>query len=78
MLNLAKVDKYFLGDGDKGTGYNHLDKKTNVNNHIKYMLNRSVNMFKYHNLPDTIPAKELELLLQCHGYTVICKINGEL
>ena len=77
-MNLAKVDKYFLGDGDKGTGYNHLDKKTNVNNHIKYMLNRSVNMFKYHNLPDTIPAKELELLLQCHGYTVICKINGEL
>ena len=75
---MAKVDKYFLGDGDKGTGYNHLDKKTNVNNHIKYMLNRSVNMFKYHNLPDTIPAKELELLLQCHGYTVICKINGEL
>ena len=75
---MAKVDKYFLGDGDKGIGYNHLDKKTNVNNHIKYMLNRSVNMFKYHNLPDTIPAKELELLLQCHGYTVICKINGEL
>jgi len=35
-------------------------------------------MFKYHNLPDTLPAKELELLLQCHGYAVICKINGEL
>ena len=75
---MAKVDKYFLGDGDKGTGYNHLDKKTNVNNHIKYMLNRSINMFKYHNLPDTLPAKELELLLQCHGYTVICKINDNL
>ena len=75
---MAKVDKYFLGDGDKETGYNHLDKKTNVNNHIKYMLNRSINMFKYHNLPDTLPAKELELLLQCHGYAVICKINDNL
>ena len=75
---MAKVDKYFVGDGDKGTGYNHLDKKTNVNNHIKYMLNRSINMFKYHNLPDTLPAKELELLLQCHGYAVICKINDNL
>ena len=75
---MAKVDKYFLGDGDKGTGYNHLDKKTNVNNHIKYMLNRSINMFKYHNLPDTLPAKELEMLLQCHGYAVICKINDNL
>ena len=75
---MAKVDKYFLGDGGKGTGYNHLDKKTNVNNHIKYMLNRSINMFKYHNLPDTLPAKELELLLQCHGYAVICKINDNL
>ena len=75
---MAKVDKYFLGESNSVTGYNHLDKKTNVNNHIKYMLNRTVNMFKYHNLPDTIPAKELELLLQCHGYAVICKINGEL
>ena len=75
---MAKVDKYFLGESNSVTGYNHLDKKTNVNNHIKYMLNRSVNMFKYHNLPDTIPAKELELLLQCHGYAVICKINNEL
>ena len=75
---MAKVDKYFLGESNSVTGYNHLDKKTNVNNHIKYMLNRSVNMFKYHNLPDTIPAKELELLLQCHGHAVICKINDEL
>ena len=75
---MAKIDKYFLGESNSVTGYNHLDKKTNVNNHIKYMLNRSVNMFKYHNLPDTIPAKELELLLQCHGHAVICKINDEL
>ena len=75
---MAKVDKYFLGESNSATGYNHLDKKTNVNNHIKYMLNRSVNMFKYHNLPDTLPAKELELLLQCHGYAVICKINDNL
>ena len=75
---MAKIDKYFLGESNSVTGYNHLDKKTNVNNHIKYMLNRSVNMFKYHNLPDTIPAKELELLLQCHGHAVICKINDNL
>ena len=75
---MAKIDKYFLGESNSVTGYNHLDKKTNVNNHIKYMLNRSVNMFKYHNLPDTIPAKELELLLQCHGHAVICKINDSL
>ena len=31
------------------------------------MFNRTNAMFKYNNLPDTIPSKELELLLQSNG-----------
>ena len=76
---MAKIDKQFsyLGLIDK-TVYNYLDKTVNARNNIAYMLNRSNVMFKYHNLPDTIPASELEKMIQANGFAVIGKINGEL
>lgn len=76
---MAKIDKQFsyLGLIDK-TVYNYLDKAVNARNNIAYMLNRSNVMFKYHNLPDTIPASELEKMIQANGFAVIGKINGEL
>lgn len=76
---MAKIDKQFsyLGLIDK-TVYNYLDKAVNARNNVAYMLNRSNVMFKYHNLPDTIPASELEKMIQANGFAVIGKINGEL
>ncbi len=76
---MAKIDKQFsyLGLIDK-TVYNYLDKTVNARNNVAYMLNRSNVMFKYHNLPDTIPASELEKMIQATGFAVIGKINGEL
>ena len=76
---MAKIDKQFsyLGLIDK-TVYNYLDKTVNARNKVAYMLNRSNVMFKYHNLPDTIPASELEKMIQANGFAVIGKINGEL
>lgn len=76
---MAKIDKQFsyLGLIDK-TVYNYLDKSVNARNNVAYMLNRSNVMFKYHNLPDTIPASELEKMIQANGFAVIGKINGEL
>lgn len=76
---MAKIDKKFdyLGLVDRAI-YNHLDKKTNTRNNILYMLNRSNIMFKYHNLPDTIPATELEKMLQMNGCVTIGKINDKL
>lgn len=76
---MAKIDKQFsyLGLIDK-TVYNYLDKTVNARNNVAYMLNRSNVMFKYHNLPDTIPASELEKMIQANGFAVIGKINGEL
>ena len=35
-------------------------------------------MFEYEGLPETIPYRELEKLLQSGGYAFITKINGEL
>lgn len=76
---MAKIDKQFsyLGLVDKAV-YNYLDKAVNARNNVAYMLNRSNVMFKYHNLPDTIPASELEKMIQANGFAVIGKINGEL
>lgn len=76
---MAKIDKKFdyLGLIDK-TVYNYLDKQTNARNNVAYMLNRSNVMFKYHNLPETIPANELEKMIQGTGFAVIGKINGDL
>lgn len=76
---MAKIDKQFsyLGLIDK-TVYNYLDKAVNSRNNVAYMLNRSNVMFKYHNLPDTIPASELEKMIQANGFAVIGKINGEM
>lgn len=46
--------------------------------YISKILNRTQKMFKYKNLPETIPQKDLELLLQCNGYAIITKVNGKL
>ena len=46
--------------------------------YIKDTLIRTQKMFKYNNLPKTIPKEQLELLLQRNGYAVITKVNGEL
>jgi len=34
-------------------------------------LNKTLTMFEWSNLPDTLPAVELEKMLQINGYAVI-------
>jgi len=58
--------------------YDFKDKETNINNSIIYMLNRSMMIFKYDGLPDTLPKKELERMLQVNGYCFIMDVDGEL
>lgn len=43
------------------------DKDYLVKMAVANMLNRSVRIFKYNGLPDTIPQKDLELILQVNG-----------
>lgn len=74
---MGKIDKYF-GGIDYQVTYDYHDKKKNVSDYVKYMLNRSLAMFHYENLPDTIPQAELEKMLQVNGYVAITKVNGEL
>lgn len=69
--------------------YDFKDKKQNLLNKNDYMLARTVTMFDYENLPESIPAKELELQLQKNGtvfilehdselYALECSVHGEL
>lgn len=76
---MAYNEKYDWGifNGVK-VNYDYKDKKTNVMNQVSYMIDRSLLMFKYTGLPETIPAKELERLLQTAGFAGIAKVKGEL
>lgn len=58
--------------GQSATSFN---KESLQQLYITKMLNRTQQMFKYNNLPETIPEKDLELLLQVNGNATICKAN---
>lgn len=54
------------------------NKQVNINDFVQLMLNKTLSMFKYDNLPETIPRVELERLLQTKGYAVIYSYKGKL
>ena len=58
--------------------YKYRDKTNNIKTQVNYMLVKSLNMFKYENLPDTLPQIEIEKLLQTRGLGFITKHNDEL
>ena len=59
--------------------YDYKAKQKNVRQLNEYMLAKTLSMFEYENLPTTIPARELEKLLQRGGYAFITKApDGEL
>lgn len=58
--------------------FDYLDKETNVDFAIMQFLNKTLSMFQYENLPETIPSEELEKLLQINGFAIITRVNGEL
>ena len=58
--------------------YNFNDKEICLRNYMTYMFNRTQKIFEYENLPDTIPKRMLEMLLQINGFACVTKVNGEL
>ena len=45
--------------------------------HVFYMLNRTQVMFDYENLPETIPARNLEIMLQLNGNIFFTEVEGK-
>lgn len=58
--------------------YDFKNKEDCVNQHVAYMLNRTQSMFSWGGLPDTVPARMLELYLQTNGNVCWYEHNGEL
>lgn len=54
------------------------DKNRLIHSYVNYMLNRTQQMFEYTGLPDSIPQKNLELILQVNGNAIITKVDGDL
>lgn len=59
-------------------GYNPRKKLWGVQYNIDIMLNRTLTMFRYTNLPESLPERELEKILQINGYGILTEHEGEL
>lgn len=64
--------------GLPGGCYDFADKSKNLSAIVAYMLNRTQSMFRWSGLPETIPARNLELYLQMNGNACIAEYDGKL
>lgn len=71
-------DYNFFGISADFTMYDYKDKERNMRNYISYMLNRTMQMFEYEGLPDTIPKKMLELYIMINGHSVVIEHEDNL
>lgn len=74
MLSKEEKRGYF----DNTQNYIVTNKTENVNNIIDGVLNKTLTMFLYNNLPDSLPTEELEKVLQLNGSGFITMIGDEL
>ena len=58
--------------------YDFKNKDRNLLLKNNYMLTRTISMFDYEGLPETIPEDELEKMLQTTGYAFITEVEGDL
>ena len=58
--------------------YDYKNKQKNVAQLNDYMLAKTLSMFEYSGLPESLPAIELERILQTSGYAFVTEVEGEL
>lgn len=58
--------------------YDYKAKRANVKQLNQYMLAKTVSMFEYQGLPDTLPADVLEKMLQQNGAVFVTKVEGDI
>lgn len=78
MKGVENVSKYNYGTAFLSGNYTYNDKEKNIRDYVQYMLNRSLAMFQYHNLPETIKKNNLEMMLQCNGFCGFAKCDNKL
>lgn len=57
---------------------NLTDKKGLLKQFKENQLNKSLTMFEWQNLPETVPMVELEKMLQINGYAIIAKYQNNI
>lgn len=58
--------------------FDYKNKNLNRRREFDYLLSKTLSIFKYGGLPETIPQRELERQLQTKGYAFITKVKGKL
>ena len=74
MLSKDEKRSYY----DNTANYSATNKAENVRNIINGVLNKTLTMFLYTNLPDTLPIEELEKILQLSGTGFVTMIDEQL
>lgn len=54
------------------------DKRLSAKSYVRYMFLRLMKMFRYENLPDTIPREMLEYYLLSNGTCFVTKVDGKI
>lgn len=58
--------------------YNFKSKANNQAAYVDYMLAKSIPMFEWEGLPDSLPYRELEKMLQRSGYAFLAEHEGQI
>ncbi len=74
MLSKDEKRSYY----DNTVSYSTTNKAENVRNIIDSVVNKTLTMFLYTNLPDTLPIEELEKILQLSGTGFVTMIDEKL
>ena len=53
------------------------NKQMLIDSYFKYMMTKTIRMFEYKNLPETIPQRELELILQICRFAIFTKAKTD-
>ena len=71
-------DFNFWGLSDISSAYDFENKRKSKRHYIEYMLLRTLSMFEYDNLPETMPKRALEIYTQINGHCAIIEHEGNL
>ena len=71
-------DFNFWGLSDISAAYDFENKRKSKRHYLEYMLIRTMSMFEYENLPETMPKRALEIYTQVNGHCAIIEHEGNL
>lgn len=77
MSELTRYDNY-IARLIRGEPFDFCDKEKVRDQHITYMLNRFQRMSKIKGLPDTMPERDVKLMLHINGHFGMFEHKGEL